>query len=142
VRLYEGRGIHGETVATIGQRVVSGHYQAGEALLIDPLGVELGISRTAIREALKVLAAKGMVDSRPKRGTMVRPRSEWKLLDPDLIAWRHEGDPRPAFLQDLSEVRFIVEPTAARLAAERRDEDGSARDRAGACGDVRGRRGR
>jgi len=120
--LYEGKGIHGEVVETIGTRVVSGHYAPGTRLLADPLAIELAVSKTVVREALKVLAAKGMVEPRPKRGTVVRERSDWNLLDPDLIAWRHQGNPSPEFLRDLSEIRFIVEPEAARLAAERRDE--------------------
>lgn len=120
--LYAGKGIHGEVVGTIGRRIVSGYYAPGSPLLADALGSELDVSKTVVREALKVLAAKGMVDPRPKRGTVVRERSEWNLLDPDLIAWRHQGNPSPEFLRNLSEVRFIVEPEAARLAAERRDE--------------------
>jgi DNA-binding FadR family transcriptional regulator len=126
-KLYDGRGIHGETVATIGQRIVSGYYGAGDLLFIEALGAELKISRTALREAIKVLAAKGLVESRPKRGTVVRERPEWNLLDPDLIAWRRTGDPSPEFLNDLAEVRLIIEPAAARLAARRRTPDDLAR---------------
>lgn len=120
--LYVGRGIHGEVVSTIGRRIVSGHYMAGEAVLAEDLEAELGVSKTVVREALKVLAAKGMVESRPKRGTVVRERASWNLLDPDLIAWQHQGNPSLDFLRDLSEVRFIVEPEAARLAARRRTD--------------------
>jgi len=120
--LYVGRGIHGEVVSTIGRRIVAGYYQSGDAVFAEDLEAELGVSKTVVREALKVLAAKGMVESRPKRGTVVRERASWNLLDPDLIAWRHQGNPSPDFLRDLSEVRFIVEPEAARLAARRRSD--------------------
>lgn len=130
MRRYPGRGIHGDTVDTIGRQIVAGQYQPGQLLHIDALGDELQISRTAIREAIKVLTAKGMVESRPKRGTVVQERSRWNLLDPDLIVWQHDGNPTPAFLRDLAEVRFIVEPAAARLAAQRRDDDDVARIRA------------
>ena len=123
MRTYAGRGIHGETVTTLGRRIASGYYKPGQLLYIDALGEELGISRTAIREALKVLAARGMVDSRPKRGTVVMDRSEWNLLDADLIAWQYEASPSLDFLRQLSEMRFIIEPEAARLAAARRDQD-------------------
>jgi DNA-binding FadR family transcriptional regulator len=70
-----------------------------------------------VREAVKVLAAKGLVVSRPKTGTRVRPREHWNLLDPDVLAWRQEGLPRGVLLAKLTEVRLIVEPGAAALAA-------------------------
>jgi DNA-binding FadR family transcriptional regulator len=121
---YPGRGLHGETVEKIGVRIISGHYQPGDLLFAEALERELGVSKTVVREAMRVLAAKGLVDSRPKRGTIVTPRESWGLLDPDLLAWRGRGKPDAALLQDLAEVRFIVEPEGARLAAQRRtDQD-------------------
>ena len=84
-------------------------------------------SRTVLREAIKVLAAKGLVESRPKTGTRVRPRPSWNLLDPDVLAWQREGASPAQFLRKLTEVRRIVEPAAAELAAER----ASARELAG-----------
>ena len=77
---------------------------------------------TAVREALKVLTAKGLVDARQKRGTFVRPRSDWNLLDADMIRWHFDDDVRPELLEELHEVRGIVEPAAARLAALRAEE--------------------
>jgi DNA-binding FadR family transcriptional regulator len=77
------------------------------------------VSRTVVREAIKVLAAKGLVESRPKVGTRVRPRRDWNLLDPDLLAWQIEAGPDPHFLEQALELRRIIEPAAARLAAER-----------------------
>lgn len=121
--VYQGRGLHGETVEKIGVRIISGRYEPGHHLHAEDLEREFGVSKTVVREALKVLAAKGLIDSRPKRGTIVRARSAWSLLDPDLLAWRGQGEPDPAFLTDLAEVRSIVEPEGARLAAERRDSD-------------------
>jgi len=121
--LYAGRGIHGKVVGTVGRRIVSGYHQSGDVLLADALGSDLGVSKTVVREALKVLAAKGLVDSRPKLGTVVRERSSWNLLDPDLVAWQGQCGPSQRFLRDLAEVRAAVEPTAARLAAKRRDDD-------------------
>ena len=79
----------------------------------------LPASRTVLREAIKVLAAKGLVESRPKTGTRVRPRHNWHLLDPDVMAWQQDGPPSVAFLQKLTEVRLIVEPAAAERAAQR-----------------------
>jgi DNA-binding FadR family transcriptional regulator len=120
---YPGRGLHGEMVEKIGVGIMSGRYQPGRLLYAEELEKEFGVSKTVVREALKVLAAKGLVDSRPKRGTIVRPRAAWSLLDSDLLEWRGRGDVDPAFLQDLAEVRFIVEPEGARLAATRRTAD-------------------
>jgi GntR family galactonate operon transcriptional repressor len=120
---HYGRGLHGEVVDTIGARIASGRYRPGDPLLSEPLEAELGVSKTVVREALRVLAAKGLVEPRPKRGTVVRPRDEWSLLDPDLLYWQSMSEPDPVFLRDLSEVRFIIEPEAARLAAVRRSAE-------------------
>src|SRR3546814_15871281 len=84
---------------------------------------QIGISRSALREAFRTLSAKGLVDNRPKAGTRVSPRRQWSLLDPDLLAWQFEAEPSLKFLHDLFELRMIVEPSAAELAAERRTED-------------------
>ena len=72
-----------------------------------------------VREAVKVLAAKGLVVSRPRTGTRVRPSESWNLLDPDVLAWQQEGLPRGVFLEKLTEVRLLIEPGAAALAALR-----------------------
>lgn len=117
---YQGRGLHGEVVDTIGRRIASGWYRPGDQLLCEALEAELQVSQTVVREALKALAAKGLVDSRPKRGTLVRPRDDWSLLDPDLLYWQSTEEPNATFLQGLAEVRSIIEPEAARLAAQRR----------------------
>ncbi|WP_306316493.1 MULTISPECIES: FadR/GntR family transcriptional regulator [unclassified Streptomyces] len=129
---YARRGVHGQTVETIAHRVLSGRIGEGDTLDLGALQAELGVSLTALRESLKVLAAKGMVDARQKRGTFVRPRADWHLLDADVLRWQFEamdgvrdasgaGNP---LLGDLDEVRGIVEPAAVRLAARRRtDED-------------------
>jgi GntR family transcriptional regulator, galactonate operon transcriptional repressor len=119
---YPGRGLHGEIVEKIGLRIVSGQYEANDPLYAEELERVFGVSKTVVREALKVLAAKGLVESRPKRGTIVRPRDAWNLLDPDLLAWQGRGAIEPSFLRDLAEVRFIIEPEGARLAADRHTE--------------------
>jgi GntR family galactonate operon transcriptional repressor len=80
---------------------------------------QLGVSRTVLRESMKVLADKGMVDMKPRAGTHARPRSEWRLLDPDILAWQAEVYADAAFLRDLCEVRLAIEPTAAGFAAVR-----------------------
>ena len=79
----------------------------------------LRVSRTALREAIKVLAAKGLVESRPKTGTRVRPRADWNLLDPDVLAWQFAAGPFTRFIEDLFELRQMIEPQAAAMAARR-----------------------
>lgn len=117
---YPGRGLHGVIVEKIGGRIVRGEYGAGELLHADTLEREFGASKTAVREALKVLAAKGLLDSRQRRGTFVLPRSSWSLLDPDLLRWLL-AEPTRDFADDIAELRLIVEPVSARLAARRRN---------------------
>jgi len=80
---------------------------------------QLGVSRTVLRESMKVLVDKGLIEIRPRTGTRVRPRSEWHLLDPDILAWQAELKPDARFLRDLCEVRLAIEPTAAGFAAVR-----------------------
>ncbi|GAA1214778.1 FadR/GntR family transcriptional regulator [Kitasatospora nipponensis] len=116
------RGLRGQAVEVIGERIVSGALAPGDLLHPDRIEQELGVSKTVVREALRVLASKGLIDSRQKRGTFVRPRSDWNLLDGDLLRWQGLGTPDGTFLDNLGEVRGIVEPAGARLAAERRDE--------------------
>lgn len=113
---YPRGGLHGQIVHDIGRQILSGEIQPGEVL---PLHSGLPASRTVLREAIKVLAAKGLVESRPKTGTRVRPRPSWNLLDPDVLSWQREGTAPVAFLRKLTEVRRIVEPAAAELAGER-----------------------
>lgn len=117
------RGVHGQTVEIIAQRILSGEIAEGDTLNITQLQDELGVSLTALREALKVLTAKGLVDARQKRGTFVRPRSDWQLLDAEVIRWQFAERANPQLLDELHEVRGIVEPAAARLAAERATDD-------------------
>ena len=120
---YSGRGLHGQTVETIGRRILSGEIAEGETIDVPALEAELDVSLTVVREALRVLGAKGLVDARQKRGTFVRPRESWHLLDADIIRWQFAGRADPAFLENLAEVRAIVEPSAARLAALRHTPD-------------------
>lgn len=117
------RGMHGIAVDSIGQRIMNGEIAPGETLDVEALEREYDASRTVIREALRVLAAKGMVGARPKRGTFVLPREDWSLLDADLMRWQFAEQPDEQFLANLAEVREIVEPAGARLAAARRSDE-------------------
>lgn len=123
-----GRRIHGSIAHDLGVAIVTGRYQPGEILPgeIDFSG-QLEVSRSAYREAVRMLAAKGLVESRPKTGTRVCERERWNLLDPDVLAWTFEAEPSADFVRDLFELRMIIEPAAAALAARRRDEDELAR---------------
>ena len=113
-------GIHAGVVQGIGRRIVRGELGTGEILPEQgELSRMLGVSRTVVREATKVLAAKGLVESRSKRGTVILPRSRWRLLDPDVLVWLTEAGLDPEFLRSIFEVRKIIEPAAAKLAAER-----------------------
>ncbi|GLU49978.1 FadR/GntR family transcriptional regulator [Nocardiopsis ansamitocini] len=121
---YVGRGVHGQTVRLLGTRVLAGELREGDTIDLGALSTELDLSLTAIREAIKVLAAKGLVDSRQKKGTFVRPRAQWNLLDPDVVSWQVAAGAADTFFRDLAELRAAIEPAAARLAAQRRtDED-------------------
>jgi DNA-binding FadR family transcriptional regulator len=104
----------------LGRRIVTGACRPGEVLPNEEeLCRAMGVSRSALREAVKVLAAKGLLDSRQRTGTRVRAPEHWHQLDPDVLAWRSEsGDPRWA--AQVAELRRIVEPAAAALAARRR----------------------
>src|SRR5437867_2716875 len=118
---YPERSLHGRIVHAIGRRILKGDLAPGDLLPAEP---ELGASRTVVREAVKVLAAKGLVESRPKTGTRVRSRDAWNLLDPDVLAWQQDGadgDGTDSLLRKMTEVRRIIEPAAAELAAARAD---------------------
>lgn len=117
---YPGRGLHGSLVEALGRRIVHGWVPPGQALPPEPLlAAEYDVSRTAVRETLRVLAAKGLVEARPMRGTRVRARRDWRLLDPDLLRWAVDDGDASQLLRDLLDVRLMLEPEAARLAAER-----------------------
>ncbi|MET9730109.1 FadR/GntR family transcriptional regulator [Streptomyces sp. NPDC006458] len=117
------RGLYQQIVDIIGERIVGGVHPPGSSLYPDRLEQELGVSKTVLREAFRVLASKGLIDSRQKRGTFVRPRADWNLLDGDLLRWQGTGVPDENFMANLGEVRSIVEPAGARLAAQRRNDD-------------------
>lgn len=121
---HRPRGLHGLTVETLAARILSGEWREGTVLDLPALREELDISLTALREALKVLAAKGMIGARQKHGTFVQPRENWQLLDADVMRWQTTARGNAGLLDELAEVRAVVEPAAARMAAERAtDED-------------------
>lgn len=113
--------IHGAIAQRIGMAIVSGYYAPGDVLDGEVAASEqLSVSRAAYREAVRILAAKGLVDARPKIGTRVNSRSKWNWLDPDILEWIFQSEPERAVLDGLFELRDLVEPGAAALAARRR----------------------
>lgn len=119
-----GRRLRGAVAHYLGTAIVSGQIAPGETLSGEIANAEaLDVSRSAYREAVQVLTAKGLVESRPKAGTRVLPRSRWNILDPAVLAWAFAAEPDVAFVRDIFELRAVVEPAAARFAAERRDKD-------------------
>lgn len=119
---FARRGLVPAIVDALGRQIVAGEIAEGSALPIEAdLTQAFGVSRTVVREAVRILVAKGLVDSSPMRGTRVRPRASWHLLDPDVLGWWAGVGGAAEILRDLAEIRRIIEPPAARLAAERID---------------------
>lgn len=115
--------LHDRVAISIGKDIVRGVLTEGSSLPTEREAVEQhGVSRTAYREAVRTLVGKGLVSSRKKAGTRVNPRSEWSLLDSEILSWMFSGKPTMSAVQGLFELRLIVEPSAAGLAALRRTE--------------------
>lgn len=118
------RSLHSLLVNQLGALIVSGRVGANDNLPPEEeLSQRFGVSRTVIREALRVLAAKGLVESRPKTGTRVRPREDWSLLDPAILEWQQTVGPTRIFLHEFEEIRSLLEPYAAQLAADRASDE-------------------
>lgn len=112
------KGVHQTVVQTIVRRILTGVYGQGEIIPgIESLATELGASRASLREAMRVLTAKGFIEARRRAGTRVRPRSEWNLLDRDVLGWLLAGTVARDIADSLLVLRRIIEPEAAALAA-------------------------
>lgn len=111
--------MHARIVRDMGVRIVSGEFKPGDRLPSEgALLAEYDISRPVLREAVRVLVAKGLVQSRQRAGATVRPRSDWHLLDPDVLYWFIQTQPRSVFVETLLTARRVFEPAAAALAAK------------------------
>lgn len=111
------RGVIGKAVFDLGCRIASGVWSEGETISREADMVsELDASRSVVREAVRILSAKGMLRSRTSDGTRVRPRSEWRLLDPDVMQWRIAGGDTEGLLGDLLALRLVLEPGVAHQA--------------------------
>jgi DNA-binding FadR family transcriptional regulator len=110
-------------VEELGSRIVRGDYEPGATVLNEAdLGREFQASRSVIREAVKSLAAKGLLEAKTRSGTRVLPATSWNLLDLDVLAWRYNAMPPQQFFRELFEIRSMIEPAAAAFAAERATE--------------------
>lgn len=118
-----GSDLHERVLAQLGGAIVAGETPPGEVLRIEELELRYGVSRTVIREVVRVLESMRVVTSRRRVGVTVRPRDAWNVFDPRVIRWRLDGADRLAQLRSLSELRSGVEPVAAMLAATRARPD-------------------
>ena len=117
------RNLHSLVLWQLGVAIVRGEFPEGSILPSDTeLLARFSVSRTVLREALKTLAAKGMIEARARIGTRVLPRSRWNLFDADVLAWHFEAGPDIDLLRSLSEIRIGVEVESAALAAVRRSD--------------------
>ena len=119
----EIQGLHGRLLADLGPAIASGEIPEGTVLRSEELEARYGVSRTVVREAVRVLEAMRLVASRRRVGTTVQPRAAWDVFDPLVIRWRLAGADRAAQLSSLGALRVAVEPVAAALAAARATED-------------------
>ena len=113
--------LHDSLLRALGTAIVSGDYPAGQVITLDGVSAHHKVSRSVVREAVRVLESMGMVESRRRVGVTVQPAHKWNVFDPRLIRWRLESGDRTAQLLSLSELRRGFEPAAAALAARRAD---------------------
>ena len=110
--------LHHQVAQDIGARILKGEFAPGDLLPNEAESCRAyGVSRTAVREAMKMLTAKGLILSRPKIGSRVQPRDSWNLLDRDVLVWYCAAGERNHFLASMHQMREILEPEAAALAA-------------------------
>jgi DNA-binding FadR family transcriptional regulator len=116
--------VHGRIAGELGSSILCGRRAVGSLLPKEmDASVDFGVSRSAYREAVRMLVAKGLVESRPHLGTHVTDRRRWQILDPDVLRWAFQSGPSLTFIQELFELRGILEPHAAELAARRRSKE-------------------
>jgi len=118
---HAARNFHNFVINEIGRAIVSGEFPVGSVLASDAVMMELyGVSRTVLREALKTLEAKGLVEARPKVGTRVSPKSRWNFFDSQVLAWHFHAPPDRRFFENLFDVRAALELPAVEGAARHR----------------------
>ncbi|MFF5567449.1 FadR/GntR family transcriptional regulator [Streptomyces sp. NPDC012623] len=115
----EGRGLHTRVLDTLGLAITAGEYPEGSVVRTDEVAQRFDVSRTVVREVVRVLESMHLVQSRRRVGVTVRPTEEWNVYDPRVIRWRLAGADRPRQLRSLTTLRSAIEPVAAGLAARR-----------------------
>ncbi|MEU8076830.1 FCD domain-containing protein [Catellatospora citrea] len=118
--------LHARVLDELGVAICGGGFPPGTVLYVDELVERCGVSRSVVREVLRVLASMGLVEARRRVGTRIRPAADWNVFDPQVIRWRLASDERLAQLRSLTELRAAVEPQAALLAARRASADDAA----------------
>lgn len=118
------RSLHNETVESLANWLMAGRYGPGDILPKEPeIGEELGVSRTVVREAVRTLVAKGLLQVRRKTGTVVLPVADWSLFDPEVLAWRFRYSRDATFIDDMTDFRAAIETIAVEICAVRPDFD-------------------
>jgi DNA-binding FadR family transcriptional regulator len=111
------QGLHSHVLATLGLAITAGEYPPGTVLRTDELAQRFDVSRTVVREVVRVLESMHLVESRRRVGVTVLPTASWNVYDPQVIRWRLAGADRPRQLRSLTVLRSAGEPVAAGLAA-------------------------
>jgi len=114
-------------VQELGRAIICGEYATQGVPTEAELCEQFGVSRSAVREAVKMLSAKGLISSKPRQGIRVLPEDQWNIFDPDLLRWMLESKPTLKVLKEFLQVRIAIEPEAAALAARFADAKNIAR---------------
>ncbi|MFF1646002.1 FadR/GntR family transcriptional regulator [Streptomyces sp. NPDC058240] len=113
----QGPGLHTHVLDTLGLEIAAGEHRPGQVLRTDEMARRFDVSRTVVREVIRVLESMHLVESRRRVGVTVRPTEAWNVYDPQVIRWRLAGADRPRQLRSLTVLRSAIEPVAAGLAA-------------------------
>lgn len=114
-----GQGLHGQVLESLGVAICGGEFAPGSVITVEEIEERYGVSRTVVRESVRVLGSMGLISSRRRVGIRVLPMSEWNLYAPQVIRWRLASSARMDQIRALIELRVAIEPEAARLAADR-----------------------
>lgn len=122
---FEGsKNLSQRMTSELGRAIVCGEYPRDRSLPTEAaLCEKFGVSRTAVREAIKMLTAKGLISSKPKQGIRILPEEHWNILDAEMLSWSLEANPSLSVLKEFTQMRMAVEPEACALAARHGSEE-------------------